>query len=41
MESDFDILYDQFPDDFVWATATSAYQIEGAWNIDGKKKINR
>ncbi|KAI8790277.1 lactase-phlorizin hydrolase [Biomphalaria glabrata] len=35
-ENDFEVLYDQFPDDFAWSTATSAYQIEGAWNIDGK-----
>ncbi|KAH9494597.1 hypothetical protein Btru_019683, partial [Bulinus truncatus] len=35
-EDDFKVFYDQFPDDFVWSTATSAYQIEGAWNADGK-----
>lgn len=25
-----------FPDDFIWGISSSAYQIEGAWNIDGR-----
>lgn len=25
-----------FGNNFVWGTATAAYQIEGAWNVDGK-----
>nr|XP_022342919.1 uncharacterized protein LOC111136393 isoform X1 [Crassostrea virginica] len=30
------ILYDRFPEDFIWSAATAAYQIEGAWSTDGK-----
>ena len=25
-----------FPKDFLWGTVTAAYQIEGAWNKNGK-----
>lgn len=27
-----------FPTGFYWSTATAAYQVEGAWNEDGKGK---
>ncbi len=27
-----------FPPNFLWGSASAAYQVEGAWNIDGKSE---
>lgn len=37
MEMEDEFLYGTFPDDFAWSVATAAYQIEGAWDEDGKQ----
>src|SRR5579864_14650 len=26
----------EFPKGFLWGAATAAYQVEGAWNVDGR-----
>src|SRR5262245_52759632 len=36
MKESEDSLTTEFPEDFRWGTATSAYQIEGATQVDGR-----
>lgn len=31
----------KFPTDFLWGASTSAYQVEGAWNEEGKNHLFR
>ncbi|HEX5958409.1 MAG TPA: family 1 glycosylhydrolase, partial [Hyphomicrobiaceae bacterium] len=33
---DVDGLIPPFPANFLWGTATAAYQVEGGWQADGK-----
>ena len=33
---DEEFLQEDFPAGFAWGTSTAAYQIEGAWNVDGE-----
>ena len=33
------LLYEKFPPGFIWAAGSSAYQVEGGWDAEGKNKL--
>lgn len=35
-QNDEQLFKGKFPEGFAWGVATASYQIEGAWNEDGK-----
>lgn len=39
MEDETRMLYEDFPPDFLWSSATAAYQVEGGWDADGNLSL--